>query len=503
MTWRQWLYMTALAGAVLLPGLTGCQSVSGTGRSQLMLITEDQEKSMGESAWKEIKKQEKVSADARQNALLSRIGKNLSAVVNRSDYRWEFVVFANNTPNAFCLPGGKVGVYAGLFPYTANEAELATVVGHEIAHATSRHGGERVSQGIVQQVGAEVLGATVSDSRIQQAYGITTNLGAILPYSRKHEYEADYVGLKYMAMAGYDPRAALSFWEKFGKLDKSSRLEEFLSTHPMSESRLEELRKAMPEALRLYQAAPVKRGLGEVYSAAAPAGTSAPAAANVKTAAGPAPAKGGITALTPAGQPSIPAGTPAAASAVKTDRLLAATRNDLSFSISYPSGWEEKASGMSTVFTAPSREEIICVQGVNSAENGGSYIGVSDLVESMYRQIAKSSSSSRVYRNEPSELHSRVGQEFYVDIHKNERQYRQWFAVFPRLDGRMFYVYSYTAMATQFSDGMPSAKRILQTFQFLNDSAANAKPRVASPVPAATGTVKKKSAAAKKKNSGF
>lgn len=249
--------------------IIGCETVPFTGRSQLMLTSPSEEAQLGEQAWKEVLSQNRVSGNSNYNIALKRVGANLAKAANKPDYKWEFIVFENTEPNAFCLPGGKVGVYSGLFQYTANDAELSSVVGHEIGHAIARHGGERMSQSAVQEIGAQAVATTLngkSAGTIQAAmvaYSAGTNLGVMLPYSRTHEYEADKLGLVYMAKAGYNPNAAITFWQKFGKLSQTGTVGEFFSTHPMSEKRIEEMKAYLPTALDMYRTAPSKKELGE------------------------------------------------------------------------------------------------------------------------------------------------------------------------------------------------------------------------------------------------
>ena len=243
--------------------LCACSSVPYTDRSQFLLTSESEEVRLGTEAWRKMLAENRISPDAKQNRALQRVGRNIAAVADKPDYRWEFKVFMNPVANAFCLPGGKVGVTNSLFKFTANDAELATVVGHEIGHAIARHGGERMTQGMLQQAGAMAISYTLKEDLYVSAFGLVTNVGAILPYSRVHEYESDYIGLMLMAKAGYDPRAAISFWKKFGKGDNNQQLLELLSTHPMSKKRLEEMEIMQAKAREYYDKAPVKRGLGQ------------------------------------------------------------------------------------------------------------------------------------------------------------------------------------------------------------------------------------------------
>ncbi len=246
---------------------SGCSTVPYTGRSQFLMTSLSEENSIGEQAWREVLSKERISNDAFYNTVLKESGTYLSRVAERPDFRWEFRVLENPEVNAFCLPGGKVAVYTGLFGFCSNEAELSAVVGHEIGHAIARHGGERMTQQLIQQAGAEIvkasLGASGKTEAWLTAYAGVSNVGIILPYSRVHEYEADRIGMILMAKAGYDPNAALSFWEKMSAKENSvSALMEFLSTHPISSNRIAEMKKVLPEAQKFYQSAPVKRGTG-------------------------------------------------------------------------------------------------------------------------------------------------------------------------------------------------------------------------------------------------
>lgn len=266
--WTGWRWAAAWLLLALGGWLAGCQTVPYTGRSQLILTSRSEESEMGRQAWQEICAQESRANSAQQANAVMRVGQAIAAVAESPDFQWEFRTFENAEPNAFCLPGGKVGVYSGLFTYLANDAELAVVVAHEVGHAVARHGGERMSQAMLQAAGAEVVGVAAGEARDawMLAYGGISSLGVILPYSRQHEYEADKLGMIFMAKAGYDPRAALTFWEKFGKLSQGGAVGEFFSTHPMSEKRLEKMHELLPEATALYQQAPRRRGLGDVYA---------------------------------------------------------------------------------------------------------------------------------------------------------------------------------------------------------------------------------------------
>jgi metalloendopeptidase OMA1, mitochondrial len=189
---------------------------------------------------------------------VQRVGMQIAKVADSDmpNAQWEFVVFDNKEPNAFALPGGKVGVHSGLLPVAKTEAGLATVIGHEIAHATARHGAERMSRQMVLAGGQELLAAGVGgslDPGTQQlalmAYGVGATVGVELPFSRAQELEADRIGLTYMARAGYDPAEAIQFWERFRQLDKGGGgTPAFLRTHPLDDARIKQLRKWLPEA---------------------------------------------------------------------------------------------------------------------------------------------------------------------------------------------------------------------------------------------------------------
>ncbi len=255
------------ASAILLPALliAGCATVPETGRTQLRLISADQEVKLGLAEFDQLKKSTPISTDTRQQAVLREVGRRIAAVVRLPDAQWEFVLFEQpDEPNAFCLPGGKVGVYTGILPISLNDAGLATIVGHEVAHAVARHGAERVSEQLLIQTGGQVLDVVLA-SRAPQwrgavlgAYGIGGELGVVLPHSRTQELEADHLGLLYMARAGYDPRQATAFWRRFSAYQAKQgggKQIEFLSTHPLDETRIRALEQHMDQAVAEYEKA--------------------------------------------------------------------------------------------------------------------------------------------------------------------------------------------------------------------------------------------------------
>jgi len=253
----------------ILVVFSGCQTVPGTGRRQLLTVSEAEENQMGLTAYKEVLEKEPLTENQRYTELVERVGQRIAAVANRPDFDWEFNVIESDTQNAFCLPGGKVAVYTGMLPVCQTEAGLAVVMSHEVAHAIARHGGERMSHKMAQNLGkAAVNRFTKNQSEDKQkivmaAYGGLSEYGAILPYSRKHELEADEIGIMLMAEAGYDPSAAPEFWERFAALKGAGGPMEFMSTHPSDARRSAALREKLPQAMQVYESAPEKLALGE------------------------------------------------------------------------------------------------------------------------------------------------------------------------------------------------------------------------------------------------
>jgi Zn-dependent protease with chaperone function len=245
-----------LALGLLLSG--SCVSAPYTGRSQLMLVSEGEEVASGQLAYREVLRDSVSASDPEALRMVRTVGERIAAVANKPDYRWEFRVINDpETVNAFCIPGGKVAVYTGIFPIARDEAGLAVVLGHEVAHALLRHAGERMSQAEVLGAGMTLAGASGINPQILQALGLGASVGVILPFSRSQETEADHVGLILMAKAGYDPRVALEVWDRMARQEKSAP-PAFLSTHPGSEERVKRLQSFMPEALSYYQPANIR-----------------------------------------------------------------------------------------------------------------------------------------------------------------------------------------------------------------------------------------------------
>jgi predicted Zn-dependent protease len=239
----------------------GCHTVPQTGRSALHLMPSDQLASMASAQFGQLKQETPISTDPTYNAMVRRVGERIAYVAgpDMPNAQWEFVVFEDDEQiNAFAMPGGKVAVYTGIFKVAKTEADLAVVMGHEVAHVAAGHGNERVSQQLLATGGAFALqfGTSGMDSDDRQlimaAYGAGATIGVMLPYSRYHESEADEIGLKYAAKAGYDPRAAIVFWERM-EAQKSGSPPEFLSTHPSGSTRIRKLKELMPKAVEIYQ----------------------------------------------------------------------------------------------------------------------------------------------------------------------------------------------------------------------------------------------------------
>ncbi len=249
--------------------LSACGTVPITGRSQLNLIPGQSMLSMSLQQYDQFLKENKVSGNNEQTALVKRVGARIQGAVERYfatsglqdqlvDYKWEFNLVEDKQINAWCMPGGKVVVYTGLLPVARDEAGLAVVMGHEIAHAIAEHGNERMSQGLLTQLGGVALSTALSTKTAQtqqlwmSVYGVGAQYGAILPYGRMQESEADHLGLVFMTMAGYDPNAAIPFWERMAAQKGGQAPPEFLSTHPSDVTRIANIRRLIPEVAKNY-----------------------------------------------------------------------------------------------------------------------------------------------------------------------------------------------------------------------------------------------------------
>ncbi|MFA5035265.1 MAG: M48 family metallopeptidase [Candidatus Margulisiibacteriota bacterium] len=252
--------------------LTGCGRVPLTDRKQLILVSDADVDSLGLQQYTEVLSKSKLIIGTVDQQRVIRVGNRLSAAVedfvrnngissSGTGYKWEFALIDDPTTNAFCLPGGKIAVYSGILPVTQDDAGLAVVLSHEIAHALAKHSAERISQILLVQYGGAQLSDAIKNNpeetrkNIMLAFGIGANVGVLLPYSRVQESEADRIGLALMAYAGYEPNQAVNFWTRMEKLE-GARQPELLSTHPLSSTRINDLKAEIPEAMKYYR--PVK-----------------------------------------------------------------------------------------------------------------------------------------------------------------------------------------------------------------------------------------------------
>ncbi|MFO7840447.1 MAG: M48 family metallopeptidase [Desulfosalsimonadaceae bacterium] len=255
---------------LLLFLIAACSSVPISQRRQLNLIPSSSIMSMSLKQYDQFLKDNELSEDKEKTRMVKRVGRRISEAVEKyfaergnsermTNYQWEFNLVESEEVNAWAMPGGKVVVYSGLLPVAETEAGLAVVMGHEIAHAVARHGNERMSQALLAQFGAVALSQAIREKPAvaqqlwMMAYGVGSQLGVMLPYSRLHEKEADHLGLIFMAMAGYDPRVAVDFWQRMADKKEGKSPPEFLSTHPPDQKRIAAIKEMMPEALRYYE----------------------------------------------------------------------------------------------------------------------------------------------------------------------------------------------------------------------------------------------------------
>ena len=266
-------YAIAVVAAVLFSACGTTRTVPLTGRKQNLMISDQEVLSLSSQEYTKYMQGAKKSADATNTAMVQRVGQKLANAVQNyltnngyanelQNYAWEFNLTQDNQLNAFCMPGGKIVVYSGMLNLIGNGAdrddELAAVIGHEVGHAIAKHGQERASQQLLQQLGGQLLGAAVAgktaetQQAVALAYGMGAQYGALLPFSRKHEAEADYMGLALMTMAGYDPDSAPAFWRKMAAAG-SGKTPELLSSHPSDASRVAALQKALPEIKAKYK----------------------------------------------------------------------------------------------------------------------------------------------------------------------------------------------------------------------------------------------------------
>ncbi len=249
---------------LIVSAIVACSTVPITGRRQVNLFPESQMAEMGLTNYNAFIKDAKLSTNKEQTAMVKKVGARIAAAVAEymnsnglssqlSNYSWEFNLVEDETPNAWCMPGGKVVVYTGILPLTQTEEGLAVVMGHEIAHAIAHHGNERMSQEMGVQAVATGLQVALSEKpeQTQQiymgAFGLGAQFGMLLPFSRKHETEADKMGLVFMAMAGYDPGVAIDFWTRMSNAG-GQKPPEFMSTHPADNTRINDIKAYLPKA---------------------------------------------------------------------------------------------------------------------------------------------------------------------------------------------------------------------------------------------------------------
>ncbi|RAU82677.1 M48 family metallopeptidase [Pontibacter arcticus] len=263
------MYKKIVTLSLAVSMLAACTTVPITGRRTISLVSEAELQAMSYQAYDQFLKENKLSRSAQESAMVKRVGQRIQSAVERymaqnnmSDrlqgYQWEFNLIEDEQVNAWAMSGGKTVVYTGLLPIAKNETGLAVVMGHEIAHAIAQHGNERASQQMLQQFGGSTLSALAgtnpgaAQSIAMAAYGVGSQVG-LLKFGRNQETEADKLGLIFMAMAGYDPQAAIPFWERMEAASGGQAPPEFLSTHPGAATRQSDLRKFMPEALTYYK----------------------------------------------------------------------------------------------------------------------------------------------------------------------------------------------------------------------------------------------------------
>lgn len=250
--------------------LFSCQTVPITGRQQLSLIPSEDILSMSVQSYREYLSEHTIIRDNEDARMVQRVGLRIQHAVEQyfsehnmrnqlQGYQWEFNLIDDKDINAWCMPGGKVAVYTGILPIAQDETGLAVVMGHEISHAVAKHGDERMSQGLITQMGGMLLSEALSQkpketaNLFMGAYGIGTQVGILLPYSRVQETEADRLGLIFMAMAGYDPHEAVEFWKRMAKAKQGTSPPEFLSTHPADATRIRNIEQLIPEAMTYYR----------------------------------------------------------------------------------------------------------------------------------------------------------------------------------------------------------------------------------------------------------
>lgn len=265
-------HFTHLAFALLMAAMLlmpSCSRVPITGRKQINLLPSSQMLSMSFQQYDEFVKTNKISTNTAQTAMVKKVGSKIQRAVEDyfaskgmahelKGYNWEFNLVESEEANAWCMPGGKVVFYTGILPITKDETGMAVVMGHEVAHAVAEHGNERMSQGMLTQLGGMALAVAIQEKPEQTqalwmtAFGVGSQVGVMLPFSRLHESEADRLGLIFMAMAGYNPSEAVGFWQRMASMKGGQAPPEFMSTHPSDETRIQQIKEWLPEAMKYY-----------------------------------------------------------------------------------------------------------------------------------------------------------------------------------------------------------------------------------------------------------
>ena len=247
--------------------IAACVTTPISNKSAFIMIPIRQEIALGKQAYNQILKEEKDSDDKKTTALIKQVGLRIAKVSAMPNLDWEFHLIESEQQNAFALPGGKVAVYTGLLPVAMNEAGLATVMSHEIAHVIARHGAQRMTRQLILTAGLMATSISLNNSKqkkiIMAALGVGIVYGLTLPFSRTNEAEADQIGLTYMARAGYNPNEAVRFWKRFAKVKGGQEIPEFLSTHPADKTRITLINRYLTRAKIDYNALKVKYGLGK------------------------------------------------------------------------------------------------------------------------------------------------------------------------------------------------------------------------------------------------
>ena len=262
--------LVTLALVLLISGAAGgCSKVPVTGRTQMNLISPDRMQQTSLKRYNQFLEKNEVVEGTTQARNLKTVGQDIASTVENylreegfeeriEDFNWKFNLIESDAVNAWAMPGGKIAFYTGIVDICQDKNGIAVVMGHEIAHAIARHGNERMSQMLATRLGGQALSIALTNQPgptrdlLLQAYGMGAKVGVTLPFSRKHESEADEMGLMFMAMAGYDPREAVRFWQRMREQSSKEKPPAFLSTHPPTKERIKELRSYMDEAMQYY-----------------------------------------------------------------------------------------------------------------------------------------------------------------------------------------------------------------------------------------------------------